>query len=203
MSRGGPPRPEPMPRSKSFACSFSFSFLLVWLSEPAHTVERHFLRGRLTPQYDYLMDGPLSGEGKSVTRLLQDWRGGDSQALDRLLPVVYESLHKIASRCLRSERPGNTLSSTALIHEAYLRLVDADVDWNDRVHFYAVSARVMRRILIDHAKEQGRAKRGGGGGKVAVDEAVMVGAEAPEALLELDTALSRLADRDPRKSEIV
>ncbi|MGC9949423.1 MAG: sigma-70 family RNA polymerase sigma factor [Bryobacteraceae bacterium] len=145
----------------------------------------------------------MPGETKSVTRLLQDWRRGDSQAFDQLVPVVYESLHKMAARCLRSERPGNTLSSTALVHEAYLRLVHADVDWNDRVHFYAVSARVMRRILIDHAKQQGRAKRGGGGERVAVDEAVMVGAAAPDALLELDTALSRLADRDPRKSEIV
>lgn len=143
------------------------------------------------------------GGGKSVTLLLQDWRGGDSRALDRLLPVVYESLHKIASRCLRSERPGQTLSATALIHEAYLKLVNAEVDWNNRVHFYAVSARVMRRILIDHAKEQGRAKRGGGGSKVALDQAVMVGAAPPEALLELDTALSRLAGLDARKSEIV
>lgn len=145
----------------------------------------------------------MPAEGKSVTRLLMDWRAGDNQALDQLVPVVYASLHKMAVRCLRSERPGNTLSSTALVHEAYLRLVDADVDWNGRVHFYAVSARVMRRILIDHAKEQGRAKRGGGGSKVAIDEAVIVGASAPEALLELDTALSRLADRDRRKSDIV
>jgi RNA polymerase sigma factor (TIGR02999 family) len=144
----------------------------------------------------------MPGESKSVTRLLQDWRGGDPQALDQLVPVVYESLHKMAGRCLRSERPGNTLSSTALVHEAYLRLVDADVDWNGRVHFYAVSARVMRRILIDHAKSQGRAKRGGGE-RVAFDEAAVVGAAAPESLLELDAALSRLAAFDHRRSEIV
>jgi RNA polymerase sigma factor (TIGR02999 family) len=145
----------------------------------------------------------MPGEAKSVTMLLKDWRGGDSQALDQLLQAVYESLHKMAGRCLRAERGGNTLSSTALVHEAYLRLVDADVDWNDRVHFYAVSARVMRRILIDHAKEHGRAKRGGGGERVAFDEAAMVGASPPDALLELDAALSRLARHDPRKSEIV
>ncbi|HUE24104.1 MAG TPA: sigma-70 family RNA polymerase sigma factor [Bryobacteraceae bacterium] len=144
----------------------------------------------------------MPGESKSVTRLLQDWRGGDPQALDQLVPVVYESLHKMAGRCLRSERPGNTLSSTALVHEAYLRLVDADVAWNGRVHFYAVSARVMRRILIDHAKSQGRAKRGGGE-RVAFDEAAVVGAAAPESLLELDAALSRLAAFDHRRSEIV
>jgi RNA polymerase sigma factor (TIGR02999 family) len=147
----------------------------------------------------------MSGESKSVksvTRLLKEWRGGDAKALEQLVPVVYESLHKMAGRCLRSERPGHTLSSTALVHEAYLRLVDADVDWNDRVHFYAVSARVMRRILIDHAKGQGRAKRDAGQ-KVAVEEAVMVGAAAPDALLELDMALSRLADFDPRRSQIV
>jgi len=144
----------------------------------------------------------MSGDPKSVTMLLKDWRAGDSEALERLVPVVYASLHQMAARCLRSERPGITLSSTALVHEAYLRLVDADVEWNDRVHFYAVSARVMRRILIDHAKSQGRAKRDGGL-RVAVDEAVMVGGSRPEALLELDTALSRLAGHDARKSEIV
>jgi RNA polymerase sigma factor (TIGR02999 family) len=145
----------------------------------------------------------MPGELKSVTRLLKDWRAGDNRALEQLVPVVYESLHKMAGRCLRSERPGNSLSSTALVHEAYLRLVDSEVDWNDRVHFYAVSARIMRRILIDHAKQQGRAKRGGGGERVALDEAVIVGAAAPDALLELDTALCRLSDRDNRKSEII
>lgn len=139
----------------------------------------------------------------SVTRLLQDWRAGDAQALDHLLPIVYQSLHQMAGRYLRSERPGNTLSATALVHEAYLRLVDADVAWNDRVHFYAVSARVMRRILIDHAKEQSRAKRGGGEAKISLDSAAIVGDSAPDRLLELNDALERLALRDRRKSDIV
>src|SRR5579871_3105667 len=98
----------------------------------------------------------MGSDPKSVTRLLLDWRAGDSQALDELVPAVYACLHEMAGRCLRSERPGSTLSATALVHEAYLRLIDADVEWNDRVHFYAVSARVMRRILIDHAKERNR-----------------------------------------------
>jgi RNA polymerase sigma factor (TIGR02999 family) len=145
----------------------------------------------------------MPGEAKSVTRLLKDWRHGDGQALEQLIPAVYQSLHQMAGRCLRAERPGNTLSSTALVHEAYLRLVEADVDWQDRVHFYAVSARVMRRILIDHAKEQGRAKRGGGGEKVPIDEAVIVGASSSDTLLELDAALTRLAARDQRKSDII
>lgn len=139
----------------------------------------------------------------SVTRLLQDWRAGDGQALDQLVPIVYESLHQMAGRCLRSERPGNTLSATALVHEAYLRLVDAEVAWNDRVHFYAVSARVMRRILIDHAKAQSRAKRGGGEAKITLDSAAIVGDSPPDGLLELDDALARLALRDRRKSDIV
>src|SRR5579871_2401291 len=108
--------------------------------------------------------------GVSVTRLLKDWRAGDSLALDQLVPMIYESLRGIAGRCLRSENP-NTLSATALVHEAYLRLMDADVDWNDRVHFYAVSARVMRRILIDHARDQNRLKRGGGA-RATLDTAV-------------------------------
>ncbi|MGD0360223.1 MAG: sigma-70 family RNA polymerase sigma factor [Bryobacteraceae bacterium] len=139
--------------------------------------------------------------GENVTRLLKDWRAGDSLALDRLVPIVYESLRTIAGRCLRSEDP-NTLSATVLVHEAYLRLTNADVDWNDRLHFYAVSARVMRRIVIDHARDQSRLKRGGSA-PVTLDTAVVVGAPQPRALLELDEALSRLAERDPRKSDIV
>jgi len=142
-------------------------------------------------------------EEKSVTRLLKEWCAGDVQALDRLVPAVYDSLHQMARRCLRSQKPGNTLSATALVHEAYLRLIDAEVELNDRVHFYALSARVMRHILIDHAKQQSRAKRGGGRLKVTLDSAVIVGGSPPDALLELDDALTRLASHDQRKSDIV
>lgn len=96
-----------------------------------------------------------------VTRLLKEWGGGNKEALDELMPVVYQQLRKLASICLRAERPDHTLRATALVHEAYLRLVDADVAWQDRVHFFAVSARLLRRILVDHAKAGKRQKRAG------------------------------------------
>jgi RNA polymerase sigma factor (TIGR02999 family) len=119
------------------------------------------------------------------------------------MPVVYDQLHRLASRCLRSERPNHTLSATALVHEAYLRLIDADVAWQDRVHFFAVSARLLRRILVDHAKASRREKRGGGAEVIALDEAIVVGPNSTAGLLELDTALERLAAQDQRKCEIV
>jgi RNA polymerase sigma factor (TIGR02999 family) len=87
-----------------------------------------------------------------VTELLRQWGNGDKQALDQLMPLVYDQLRKQASRCLRAERSDHTLAATALVHEAYLRLVDADVAWQDRIHFFAVSARILRRILVDHAR---------------------------------------------------
>jgi RNA polymerase sigma factor (TIGR02999 family) len=100
---------------------------------------------------------------ETVTQLLQELSGGDQQALNRLVPLVYEQLRTLASRFLRSERPDHTLRATALVHEAYMHLVNADLTWQDRRHFYAVAARVMRRILVDHARSQKRQKRGGGG----------------------------------------
>src|SRR5215469_2860463 len=101
-----------------------------------------------------------SPDRQLVTQLLQQWGGGDKQALEQLMPVVYEQLRQLAANCLRAERPDHTLRATALVHEAYLRLVDSDVAWQDRVHFYAVSARLLRRILVDHAKSRKRYKRG-------------------------------------------
>ena len=89
---------------------------------------------------------------QEVTRLLQQARGGNPQALDQLMPIVYDELRRLASRCLQSERPGHTLRATALVHEAYLRLLDADIDWQDRAHFYAVAAKVVRRILVEYAR---------------------------------------------------
>src|SRR5215472_19149526 len=145
----------------------------------------------------------MPGEAKSVTRLLKDWRHGDGQALEQLIPAVYQSLHQMAGRCLRAERPGNTLSSTALVHEAYLRLVEADVDWQDRVHFYAVSARILRRILVDHAKSRNRHKRGGEYQQIPLEEAILVGPEADRGMVELDEALQRLASQDRRKSDLI
>jgi RNA polymerase sigma factor (TIGR02999 family) len=142
-------------------------------------------------------------ERELVTRLLQEWGGGNKAALDELMPVVYDQLRKLASRCLLAERPYHTLRATALVHEAYLRLVDSDVAWQDRVHFFAVSARMLRRILVDHAKANNRQKRGGGAERVTLDEAVLVGPQATGGIVELDEALQRLAAHDQRKSELI
>jgi RNA polymerase sigma factor (TIGR02999 family) len=142
-------------------------------------------------------------ERQVVTRLLKEWGSGKKEALDELMPVVYQQLRKLASICLRSERPDHTLRATALVHEAYLRLVDADVVWQDRVHFFAVSARLLRRILVDHAKANNRQKRGGGVEALSLDEAVMIGPQMTGGIVELDIALQRLAGLDHRKSEII
>jgi len=145
----------------------------------------------------------VSPDRQLVTQLLQQWSGGNKQALDELMPVVYEQLHRLAANCLRSERPDHTLRATALVNEAYLRLVDANVTWQDRVHFFAVSARLLRRILVDHAKSHNRQKRGGEFQKVPLDEAVVVGPQADKGLVELDEALKRLAAQDQRKSDLI
>jgi RNA polymerase sigma factor (TIGR02999 family) len=144
-----------------------------------------------------------SPERQLVTRLLKEWGGGNKEALDELMPIVYQQLRKLASISLRSERPEHTLRATALVHEAYLRLVDADVAWQDRVHFFAVSARLLRRILVDHAKANHRQKRGGGAETISLDEAVMIGPQTTGGIVELDAALQRLAVLDARKSEII
>lgn len=138
-----------------------------------------------------------------VTQLLQQWSGGNKQALDELMPLVYEQLRKLASNCLRSEHPDHTLPATALVNEAYMRLVSANVTWQDRVHFFAVSARMLRRILVDHAKSHNRQKRGGEFQKITLDEAVFVGPRADRGIVEVDEALNRLAAHDQRKSELI
>jgi RNA polymerase sigma factor (TIGR02999 family) len=139
---------------------------------------------------------------QELTKLLREWSAGSKDALDQLMPLVYDQLRKLASRCLASERPGHTLRATALVHEAYLRLADSGLDFNDRVHFYAVAARVLRRILVDHARSQNRQIRGGGARKLTLDEAILVSPEQP-GLVDLDDALQRLAANDRRKSEVV
>jgi RNA polymerase sigma factor (TIGR02999 family) len=112
-----------------------------------------------------------------VTRLLRAWGAGDERALEQLMPLVYEELHRLAHRYMSSEQPGQTLQTTALVHEAYLRLVDVKrVDWQDRAHFYALCARLMRRILVDFARSRSYQKRGGGATHVRLDEAVTVSA---------------------------
>lgn len=145
----------------------------------------------------------MPADRESVTRLLREWNSGNKTALDELMPVVYDQLHRLATNCLRSERPDHTLRATALVNEAYLRLVNVDVEWQDRVHFFALAARMLRRILVDHAKTNRRDKRGGGAEKIELDEAVMIGPQAGSGIIELDLAMQRLAEQDPRKSEII
>ena len=145
----------------------------------------------------------MAAEDQQVTRLLKEWSGGNKGALDQLMPLVYDQLRTLAARCLSSERPEHTLRATALVNEAYLRLVDAELSFNDRVHFYAVAARLLRHILVDHAKSLNRAKRGGGIHKLSLDEALVVGQAAPSGILDLDEALQRLAVHDSRKAEVV
>ena len=123
-----------------------------------------------------------------VTRLLQAWRRGDSAALDRLVPLVYEELHRLAHCYMAREWANNTLQTTALIHEAYLRLVDAnEIEWRNRVHFFAISANVMRRVLVEFARSRGTQKRGGGVRKISLEETAILAAEPDENLVALDS----------------
>lgn len=140
---------------------------------------------------------------QEITELLLAWRAGDKGALDALMPLVYEELRRVATRYMNRQRPGHTLQTTALVNEAYLRLVDAQqVRWQDRAHFFAVSANVMRRILVDFARARGSLKRGGGVRRVTFDEALPVASEGAD-LVALDDALSRLAALSSRQSQIV
>jgi RNA polymerase sigma factor (TIGR02999 family) len=147
-------------------------------------------------------DAPV--EREQVTRLLHQWRDGDKQALNDLMPLVHRQLHSLASRCLSAERADHTMRATALVNEAYLRLVSGDVSFQDRVHFFAVSARILRHILVDYARSQQRQKRGAGVQVLSLDEALEVGPAASSSqIMDLDEALGRLAAQDPRKSEVV
>lgn len=139
-----------------------------------------------------------------VTGLLVAWSEGDAAALDQLLPLVEGELRLLARRYLRRERPGHTLQTTALVHEAYLRLVDQKrTQWRNRAHFFGIAASLMRRILIDHARRIAYAKRGGGAPHVALDEACVVGEERAAELVALDDALDALARVDARKARVV
>jgi RNA polymerase sigma factor (TIGR02999 family) len=145
----------------------------------------------------------MAPEQQLVTRLLNEWGAGSKQALDQLMPLVYDQLRTLAARCLASERSDHTLRATDLVNEAYVRLVHCEPDFRNRVHFFAVAARLLRRILVDHARLHSRQKRGAGAERITLDEAVMVGPSTPEGILELDDALQRLAAQDQRKSEVV
>lgn len=141
--------------------------------------------------------------GQSVTELLAAWREGDKGAVDRLMPLVYEQLQALARHHLRSERPGHTLPATALVHEAYLKLVNKDIDWRDRGHFFAVAAKTMRRILVDHARARDCTRRGGVNPHLPIEQSAVVSQEPPPQIVELNDALNRLEAVDERKSRIV
>ena len=145
------------------------------------------------------------GGPEAVTRLLVEWQNGNQQALDRLVPLVYRELRAIASRYLARESAGHTLQSTALVHEAYLRLVDQrSARWQNRSQFFGIAAQMMRRILVDHARHRHRAKRGGGAVTLSLDDAMaQASPEANLDLLALDDALKALAAIDPRGARIV
>ncbi|MDP9172371.1 MAG: sigma-70 family RNA polymerase sigma factor [Planctomycetota bacterium] len=140
-----------------------------------------------------------------ITQLLANLKSGDrSNAASKLMPLVYDEFRALAARQLRRERPDHTLQPTALVHEAYLKLIDQTrVDWQGRTHFFAVGAQAIRRILVDHARQRKRQKRGGGAGRVALDEQVALAPERSEEILALDEALQKLAALDPRQEEIV
>jgi len=146
------------------------------------------------------MAEPLSQE---VTRLLIAWRRGEPAALDELIPLVYDELRRIAAHYMRQERRGHTLQTSALVNEAFLRLIDQTVDWRNRAQFFGIAARLMRQILVDHARHHGRAKRGGGQIQVALDEALDVAKTRDADLVALDEALTALAQFDPQQSRVV
>lgn len=143
-----------------------------------------------------------SATAHDVTPLLRAWSEGDARALNRLVPFVYRELHRIARRCMARENPNQTLQATALVNEVYLRLVDVQqIRWQDRAHFFALCARAMRRILVDHARSRASLKRGAGQVCLELDEGRAAGKSAN--LLEIDDALNRLAALDTRKSLVV
>ncbi|HEY6554452.1 MAG TPA: sigma-70 family RNA polymerase sigma factor [Vicinamibacteria bacterium] len=140
-----------------------------------------------------------------VTQLLQQWRQGSSAAVDELMAAVYDELRRLARRHMRREGAGHTLQTTALVHEAFLRLADAGLPWQDRDHFFAVAATQMRRILVDHARSRIRSKRGGGARPLPLplDDALAAPARSSDDLLAVDEALDRLSERDARKGRVV
>ncbi|MFL6216830.1 MAG: sigma-70 family RNA polymerase sigma factor [Blastocatellia bacterium] len=146
----------------------------------------------------------MSSSPSDVTLLLVDWCKGNEYALDELMPLVYNELHRLAARYLRRERQGHTLQPTALINEVYLRIIDQrQVNWQNRAQFFGVAAQMMRRILVDHARAHLYAKRGGGAQKLSFDDAMAVPVERDLDLLALDDALASLTEMDPQQGRIV
>ncbi len=146
----------------------------------------------------------MAASRHEVTELLRQWRSGDEEALDKLTPLIYDELHRLAHQYISRERPGHTLQTTALVNEAYLRLVEQnDVDWESRAHFFAVSAQLMRHILVDYARQHAAAKRGGEFQKVALNGEVIVSRERAAELVALDEAMHALHEIHPRRSKVV
>ena len=146
----------------------------------------------------------MESSSHHVTQLLRAWGDGDARALERLVPLVYDELHRLARRYMAQERPGHTLQTTALVNEAYLRLVDStQASWQNRTQFFAICAQVMRRILVDWARARQAAKRGGEAQPLELEEALVVSDKPGEDLVALDDALRELAALDPRKSRVV
>jgi RNA polymerase sigma factor (TIGR02999 family) len=141
---------------------------------------------------------------EEVTELLQAWSRGEQAAFDKLAPIVYTELRRLARRYMARERPDHTLQPTALVHEAYMRLADLrHLHWKNRIHFFAVSSQVMRRVLVDFARSRERRKRGGSPQRLSLDECANLGAQHDAALLALDDALNALASEDARKCQVV
>ena len=146
----------------------------------------------------------MEPSANQVTQLLQLWSGGDERAIDQLIPLVYDELHRMARRYMSAEKPGHTLQATALVNEAYVRLVDgAQASFQNRAHFFAVCAQVMRRILVDWARGRQAQKRGSDQTVLELDEAIAVPAQTGTDLVAIDDALKTLAQQDPRKSQVV
>jgi RNA polymerase sigma-70 factor, ECF subfamily len=155
---------------------------------------------KLTGPHDDEAKTPPCGE---VSALLRAWSAGDRGALERLTPIVYDELHRLAGVYMKRERPGHSLQTTALVNEAYMRLVDyKHMQWQNRAHFFAVSAQLMRRILVEHARRH-NLKRGGGAEHVSLEEAAVVGGERAADMVALDDAMKALARIDPRKAQVV
>lgn len=152
----------------------------------------------------FVMRQKLPLAPNEISQLLDEWSHGNQAALDRLYPLVYDELRRMAHRYMSRERKGHTLQTTALINEAYLRLVEQKhVQWANRAHFFGISAQIMRRILIDHARRYEYSKRGGGTQKVSLEEVAVVAKERSRELLAVDEALTRLGEIDPRRSQVV
>ena len=144
------------------------------------------------------------GENSKTTQLLRAWAGGDQDALEQLTPRVYDELRRIAGHFMQNERPGRTIQTTALVHEAYLKLINVtNVDWQHRAHFFAVSAQIMRRILLDRARRRVAVKRGGQTPRVNLDELPDIGSGRARELIALDDSLNALAKVDPRKARVI